>query len=769
MVTPERNPSVREREPGREGPATGEIPPDDLIEEMENQASQLQDQAAELEAMNDELSASEARLRGIIDSALDAIIATDSASRILEWNHHAEAVFGWSSEEAMGRTLAETIIPERFRERHRQGIAHYLATGEGPILNRRIEIFALRRSGEEFPVELTVSAARWGSGVVFTSFIRDISERKRAERRLAARAEVTRILATAETRDGAMPLILRAICENLDWELGVHWTVRESGATLHPTSVWLDPESGAAPLETATLETELRRGVGLPGRVWESGSAEWIEDVRGDENFPRREAARSAGIRAAFAFPIVVGRRFLGVMEFFDDRPAAPDEPLLAVMSALGSDVGQFLRRREVETELHERAEWQRYLARVATQLASAAPSYDETLASVASLAVPELADWCSVYTAGEGGEIRRAAVAHSDAGRAAGAEGLAARADKPADAHPVVQVIRTGEPTLIPEIDDALLVSIVDGEEQLQLIRALGLTSAMMVPLEARGRVLGAIVLVSTRASRQYGEDDLEVATDFGGRAAVFLDNARLFRDAQAANETKGDFLATMSHELRTPLNAMLGYTDLLLQGIPEPISEKVAEYVRRVSFSARHLLQLIEEILSYSRLEAGRETVAVEPVDLGSIAEEVRAIVEPLAEKKSLRLDVDVKGTPGPVSTDPRKVRQILLNLVANAVKFTDEGEIGVTASLEGTDLVLTVRDTGIGIAEEHLERIFEPFWQVEQSSTRTAPGTGLGLSVTRRLMALLGGEISVESRPGKGTTFTVRIPVEVEAPGG
>lgn len=742
-------------------------PSDEMIEELQTQSSQLQDQAAELEAMNDELSASEARLRGIVDSALDAIIATDAASRILEWNHHAESIFGWSAEEALGRTLNETIIPERFRERHRQGIQHYLATGEGPILNRRIEIDALRRSGEEFPVELTVSAARWGSGVVFTSFIRDISERKREERRLAARAEVTRILARAESGDAAMQAILRAICEKLEWEMGVHWSVRGAAEALRPSAVWRDPGSAAEPLETATLGMELRRGEGLPGRVWESGRAEWIEDVHGDTNFPRRAAARSAGIRAAFAFPIVVGERFLGVMEFFDDAPAAPDEALLAVMSALGSDVGQFLRRREAEAELQERAEWQRYLARVAAQLASAAPSYEETLASVATLAVPELADWCSVYTAAESGEIRRVAVTHSDAAREAGAQELASRTDRPADAHPVVAVIRTGEPTLLPAIDDDLLSTIVQGEEQLRMIRPLGVTSAMVVPLEARGRVLGAIVLVASGDSRRYGRDDLDVATDFAGRAAVFLDNARLFRDAQVANETKAEFLATMSHELRTPLNAMLGYTDLLLQGIPEAISDKVAEYVRRVSFSARHLLQLIEEILSYSRLEAGRETVTIEPVDLRSVADEVRAIAEPLAGKKSLRLDVSVAGEAEPLLTDPRKVRQILLNLVANAVKFTERGEIGVRATVEGSELVLAVRDTGIGIAEEHLDRIFEPFWQVEQSSTRTAQGTGLGLSVTRRLVALLGGEIAVESRPGEGSTFTVRIPLESEAP--
>jgi signal transduction histidine kinase len=216
------------------------------------------------------------------------------------------------------------------------------------------------------------------------------------------------------------------------------------------------------------------------------------------------------------------------------------------------------------------------------------------------------------------------------------------------------------------------------------------------------------------------------------------------------------------MSHELRTPLNAVLGYTNLLESGIPEPLSEPVLKYVRRVSLSSRHLSQLIEEILAFSRLEAGRETVSPEPVDVGEVVREVEAIVEPLALEKGLRLEVNAAEPSPALRTDPRKLRQILLNLLGNAIKFTGEGGITFTTRAEGGDVLFCVRDTGIGIPPEHLERIFEPFWQVEQGTTRLAQGTGLGLTVSRRLAHLLGGTLRAESTPGKGATFILRLPL-------
>jgi hypothetical protein len=240
-------------------------------------------------------------------------------------------------------------------------------------------------------------------------------------------------------------------------------------------------------------------------------------------------------------------------------------------------------------------------------------------------------------------------------------------------------------------------------------------------------------------------------------------VDNARLFHRSQEANRTKAEFLAVVSHELRTPLNAVTGYTELLRDGIPEPIPEKSLKYVERIGLSAQHLLHLIEEILSFTRLETDRESVRTRSVQLQPLLAEIHAIIAPVAEAKHLRFRVDAPEELPVIQTDPSKLRQILHNLLDNAIKFTSEGEVGLGVELRDGEMVFRVWDTGMGIAPEDQATIFEPFRQLEQSQTRSVGGTGLGLTVTERLARLLGSRLEIESGIGKGTTFTVRLPTQ------
>lgn len=248
----------------------------------------------------------------------------------------------------------------------------------------------------------------------------------------------------------------------------------------------------------------------------------------------------------------------------------------------------------------------------------------------------------------------------------------------------------------------------------------------------------------------------------------AALLERERAARTtAEDANAAKSNFLAVMSHELRTPLAAIIGYEELLADGITGPVNEAQKHQLGRMKASAQHLLHLIDQILSYSRMDAGREVARADDVDADEMVHEAANVIEPLAAEKGLTLRVIPIGYAVAMRTDAGKVRQILVNLLSNAVKFTTEGEVRITVRHDGGIVRYEVSDTGIGIAPEHLERIFEPFWQVEQPSTRRAGGTGLGLAVTRRLVHLLGGDLAVRSVPGDGTTFTVTIPLEPRAP--
>ena len=234
---------------------------------------------------------------------------------------------------------------------------------------------------------------------------------------------------------------------------------------------------------------------------------------------------------------------------------------------------------------------------------------------------------------------------------------------------------------------------------------------------------------------------------------------------EAESASRAKSDFLATMSHELRTPLNAVIGYTQLLADEVTGPLTVAQQVQLGRIRVSARHLLSLIEEILTLSRLEAGKESVVLERVCLEGVVNDAAAIVEPLAVAKGLAFRASCTDRLM-LETDPGKLRQILVNLLSNAVKFTERGEVALVVARRGDEVLCEVRDTGIGIDRTHLERIFEPFWQVERAATRRAGGTGLGLGVSQRLARLLGGDITVESAPGRGSTFRVVLPLAERA---
>ncbi|MBI5444731.1 MAG: GAF domain-containing protein, partial [Deltaproteobacteria bacterium] len=323
-------------------------------------------------------------------------------------------------------------------------------------------------------------------------------------------------------------------------------------------------------------------------------------------------------------------------------------------------------------------------------------------------------------------------------------------------------------------------------------------LRSVIATPIAQEQRTLGVLMAGSRERAGYFSEKFLEAFQALGSELALSISNARLYeevrelnrtleekvrertRELEAANQNlqeldrlKSEFLANMSHELRTPMNSILGYTQLVLDGVDGPVTAEQAASLSRVESNARHLLQLINDILDLSRIEAGRLELDVHEFDLGELAREVVEDLETLARRKALPCFYEASGGDLRIEADPNRTREVLNNLVNNAIKFTDRGEVRVRAKPalrggeEGVEVV--VSDTGIGIPPESLEEIFVAFRQLDSSSTRPHGGTGLGLSIAKRLVELHGGVIEVSSRLGEGSDFTIWLPREGQAPGG
>ncbi len=417
-----------------------------------------------------------------------------------------------------------------------------------------------------------------------------------------------------------------------------------------------------------------------------------------------------------------------------------------------------------------------------ASRLLASSLDYETTLCSVAEAVVPTLGDWCAVDILTEDGTTRRLAARHSDPDKVRWADELRRRYPPDADALiGVPNVLRTGKAEFYPVISDDILIKIARDEEHLAILREIGFRSAIIVPLVARGRTLGTITLACEK-ERCFDEVDLHIAEDLASRGAVAVDNARLYQEAQAAradaerarataeaaNQSKSAFLAMMSHELRTPLNAIGGYAQLMQEGVSGPVTEQQREYLKRVRVSQAHLEALINGVLDFAKLEAGRLQFEITEFSLADGLAAVVSLVEPQAAAREIRFDY-VAGDPDiAVRADTEKVLQIVLNLVSNAVKFTPPGgRVAVEWGVDGQQAEIRVSDTGSGIPPEKLGAVFEPFIQADRNVHGASHGTGLGLTISRELARHMGGNITVESRVGEGSTFTVTLPLAAATP--
>jgi signal transduction histidine kinase/ActR/RegA family two-component response regulator len=410
--------------------------------------------------------------------------------------------------------------------------------------------------------------------------------------------------------------------------------------------------------------------------------------------------------------------------------------------------------RKSYYPELRERLSALEFLSRASVRLASSL-DVGGTLQNLAELAVPSLGDFCAIDARTSDGRSEHLLVACSDPEQKALAErllaGRALAGTTGEDATP-------GPQLLTPAADGA-------DPALLELMRRLALVGLMVIPLASAGRALGTLLIASGRSARSYGPFDLELATEFGHRAALALENARLLLRAQEASRLKDEFLAIVSHELRTPLTAILGWTEMLRTRRFDPVTlDRGLAVVER---NARALAQIIDDLLGVSRIVAGRFEIQPAPTELVPVVESAVEALRPDADSNhvAVRFEPD-PGVP-PVMGDAKRLRQVVWNLVSNAVKYTPGGgEVTVRLARVGGSAELTVSDTGCGISPAFLPHVFEPFRQADSSATRRFGGLGLGLAIVRHLVELHGGSIRAASEgEGRGACFTVTLPLAAE----
>jgi PAS domain S-box-containing protein len=571
---------------------------------------------------------------------------------------------------------------------------------------------------------VSVTAARTGPDNPGASevllVVQDLTRRRESQRGLSVQHLVSQIIAEAKTPAETLQTVLAEVGQTLRWSYATYWALDHAANVLRPVRTWTVADRSFAEFDRKTKGIVFGRGEGFPGGVLEAGRPDWETDLAVPAVYPRSGEASAEGLHSAFGIPVRTADRFFGVLEFFAEDVLPPDQALLNAAQGVGYQLGEFLERARANEAEHES---------------------EVRKASILDTALD------SIITSDEAGRITEFNAAAEAAfgyrkedviGRQM-ADLIIPHRYRKRHREGMKRYLATGE------------AHVLGRRIEIEALRANG----SEFPVEL------AIVKVPLPGPAFF----TAYIRDLTERKRLEADQARLLKESEEANRAKSEFLATMSHELRTPLNAISGYTELLKMGLRGPVTEEQIADLDRINRSQSHLLGIINDILQFAKLESGQLEMKIDVFPVESALVTAEELIKPQVAAKRISY-THVRGeTSVQVRADRDRFQQITLNLLSNALKFTpDGGRITVDWHVEDQRVLINVADTGVGISIDQFERIFDPFVQVQSGTTRTSEGVGLGLAISRDMARQMGGDISVKSDLGLGSTFTLTLPREV-----
>ncbi len=671
----------------------------------------------------------EAIVRAIVASAGEGIITFNEFSKIETFNETAESMFLYSKEEILGKPFQELLVASD-QKACDTFLLTYRSQGSNRMSGMVKEYQAQRKDGTIFPMTLTITEAPiWGHRL-FTVLLRDITEQKMAERRLATQYAVAQVLAECATIQEATPEILRAVCDSLGWQVGILWRVDPDALVLRCVEFWRGSTRRFSQFVALTQEMTFSKGVGLPGRTWEAGKPVWIPDAVKAQNFPRAPMAAEEGLHAAFAFPIQLGTSIHGVMEFFSREIQEPDQALLHQLLSVGSQIGQFMQRKNTEMALREGEEQTKLILDMALD---------------------------AVVTFNEKGSIRS----------------WNTQAEQMFGWSCETMLNRSFVETIIPpayrkEYDEGLQRYVDSGWSELlnQRMELTGLhrdgyefpLEFAMTAFKSKGQIIFSGFLRDLTERRKTEE--------------ALRKSEEQLRQAQKM-EAIGTLAGGIAHDFNNILSAIMGYTELAMarsegtNGVVPRLQE-----VLKAGYRAK---KLIRQILTFSRQDSSGKKVLF----LQSVVEEALNLLR-ASLPSTIRLESHLQACTSPVLADATQIHQVVMNLGANAEYAMREvgGKLMVTLDqievTEGNPLLrqglsvgsyirLVFSDSGRGIPPNIQKRIFDPFFTTKD----VGAGTGMGLSVIHGIVTSHDGTIQVESREGEFTTFFIYLPCSSSTP--